>query len=319
MEDIFGFGIWLGFACFLVIALSADTFLLHDKIKHPHHSVRAAASWTCVWIATALIFNVILWLYLYRYTTVQVANQKSLEFFTGYLIEKSLSIDNLFVFYMIFKQFRIPVSAQQRVLTIGIWSAVIMRLIFIVIGVMLIERFHWLLYVMGAFLIFTGIKMCIDVGEEKDIMASKALRWLKRHLRVTHELEGERFFVRRNALLYVTPLFLVLALIEFSDLMFAFDSIPAIFSITHDPFIVWTSNIFAILGLRAIYFMLPGMVNRFHLLEYGIALILVFVGLKMLIESWIEISALASLGVIISILVLFSVLSIWHRQYARHK
>ena len=300
---------WIGFSIFLVLALSADTFFLSKNNAHPRTSIRAALWWTILWVCCALLFNILLWIYLYFTATPAVANETGLNFLTGYLIEKTLSLDNLFAFFIIFKQFSIPLEFQQRVFSYGIWSAIVLRLVLILIGAKLVIEFHWLLYLMGVFLFLTGIKMFLIREEEKDISKGKLFNFLQTHLRITKNLMGQRFFVRQNALIYVTPLFISLIFIELSDIIFALDSIPAIFAITTDPFIVWTSNIFAILGLRALYFIMSGMVHRFHLLKYGIALILVFVGSKMLIAPWIDISALLSLGIIVGILLIFTLLS----------
>lgn len=276
--------------------------------------MRSAIRWTIFWVTSALIFNALLWCY-YRYTAdIFLANKKGLEFLTGYLIEKSLSVDNLFVFYLVFHQFHIPPHYQRRVFNYGIWGAIIMRLGIIMLGVWLVTHFHWILYLMGAFLVLTGVRMCFADEIEKDLSKKMIMKIAKRFFRVTHQIENERFFVKKEHLWYATPLFIALIFIEVSDLIFAFDSIPAIFAITTDPFIVWTSNIFAILGLRALYFLLSGMVQQLHLLKYGIALILVFVGAKMLLEPWLQLSVGISLLVIVGILVLFSWLSVYRIQ-----
>lgn len=313
MSDITNGWVWFGFSVFLVIALSLDTFFLEKKNLRPSASMRLALYWTLLWISCALVFNGLLWCYLYIDQNRFVADQKALDFFTGYIIEKSLSIDNLFAFYMIFHQFRIPPAYQPRIFSYGIWSAIIMRLGLIFVGSWLIKEFHWILYFLGAFLLLTGIKMLFASAQEKDLVSGPTFRFLKRHLRITEEMQGQRFFIKKNHLIYATPLFVALIFIEISDLVFAFDSIPAIFAITTDPFIVWTSNIFALLGLRAMYFLLAGMVTRFHLLKYGIALILVFVGLKMLIEPWMAVPVVFSLAVILGLLVSFTVLSLTRR------
>src|SRR3990167_3376384 len=228
----------------------------------------------------------------------------------GYLIEKSLSVDNLFAFYMVFHQFHIPTIYQQRIFVIGVWSAIVLRLLLILFGVWLISQFHWILYLMGIFLFFTGIKMFFVEEREKDLADTWIIKLIKRFIRVTTDIQGQHFFISKNKLLYATPLFLGLIFIEISDIVFAFDSIPAIFAITPHPFIVWPSNIFAILGLRALYFLLAGMAYRLHMLKHGIALVLIFVGTKMLIAPWVEVSVLWSLSIIISILLVFTILSI---------
>jgi tellurite resistance protein TerC len=314
MHDIANGWLWLGFSLFLVFALSVDTLILDKKHARPHQSIRAALIWTFVWITCALVFNALLWVYLSVTSEQAVANEVALTFFTGYLIEKSLSVDNLFVFYMIFKQLHIPLAYQQRVLSYGIWGAIIMRLLLILLGAWLVREFHWVLYLMGAFLLLTGCKMLFIEAKERDLSQSVIIKIIQRFFRVTHELHEEHFFIRKNALFYATPLFVAVVFVEISDLIFAFDSIPAIFAITQDPFIVWSSNIFAILGLRAMYFLLAGVISRFDLLKYGIALILIFVGFKMVIEPWVHVSIGMSLGFIAGVLVLFTVASVMREQ-----
>ena len=303
--------LWLGFFIFVIFALSADIFFLSKKRVRPHESMRTAIGLTSIWVSCALIFNVLLWCYVYYfYADTALANKKALEFFAGYLVEQSLSIDNLFAFYLVFHQFHIPIEYQKRVFSYGIWSAIIMRLVFILLGVWLVSKFHWVLYIMGAFLMLTGIKIALSKDKQKDLADMMIIKLAKRIFHVTHELHGGHFFIRKKRLLYATPLFLALIFIEVSDLIFAVDSIPAIFAITTDPFIIWTSNIFAILGLRSLYFLLSGMTDRFRLLKYGIALILMFIGFKMMIEPWLHISVGVSLGVIIGVLITFSWLSV---------
>lgn len=309
MEYFSSAWMWIGFAAFLVFALSIDTFVL-GKNPSGSPSWRTALRWTICWITCALIFNAMLWVYLYSNVDTATANLFALQFLTAYLIEKSLSIDNLFVFYMVFNHFHIPAKFQHRVLSYGIWGAVIMRLGVILVGIWLVSHFHWLLYVMGAFLCFTGIKILLMEEKEKDLSETFVLKVAKMFFRVTHEHAEHHFFIRKNKLLYATPLFIALIFVEFSDLVFAIDSIPAVFAITRDPFIVWTSNIFAILGLRAMYFILARMVEELSLLKYGIAFILVFVGFKMLIEPWYKIPASISLSVILFLILTFSFISI---------
>lgn len=309
MEDVANIWMWVGFTLFLILALSVDSFILNKKHARPHESMRAALLWTAVWVACALIFNLLLWVYLYITTTPLYAHEKALDFLAGYLIEKSLSIDNLFVFFMIFQHFRLPVAAQQRVFSYGIWSAIVLRLALILVGTWLVTQFHWVLYLMGLFLLLTGFKMLVVKESEKDLFETTLFKVIKYFFRVTNEMDKQQFFIRKEHLWYVTPMFVALVFIELSDVIFAFDSIPAIFAITQDPFIVWSSNIFAILGLRALYFLLASVADRFHLLKYGIALILVFVGAKMVLAPWIHISVEVSLVVIAVILLLFAFLS----------
>lgn len=312
---------WVSFCIFLIIALTIDSAFARKcdaRGKLIPVSIKSATIWTLVWVSSALLFNLLLWLYLRETTTVAIANGKALDFLTGYLIEKSLSIDNLFAFYMIFTQLSIPDIYQKRVFTYGIISAIIMRLALILLGSWLISHFHWILYLLGLFLLLTGIKMIFaaSISEEqhKPLAESKLFQWLSRHVRLTHEFQGSKFFIMKNKLRYATPLFLALIFIELTDVVFAFDSIPAIFAITTDPFIVWTSNIFAILGLRALYFIIVGVVKKIHLLKYGIALILVFIGLKMLIEPWLKIPVSISLLVVAGLIFVFTALSFMIRE-----
>ncbi|HEU5281491.1 MAG TPA: TerC/Alx family metal homeostasis membrane protein [Gammaproteobacteria bacterium] len=311
MHSIANGWIWLGFSLFLVAALVADTVLIGKVSRRSAGLVRTALAWTLFWISCALIFNFGIWVYLYQTTTPAFAHVKALEFFTGYVIEKSLSVDNLFAFYMVFQQFHVPQQYQHRVFSYGVWGAIIMRLALILVGVWLVSEFHWLLYVMGAFLFFTGLKMMFSNEKEKDLAETLVIRLAKKFFNVTTEFHEEHFFIKQGVKWVATPLFLALIFIEFSDLVFAMDSIPAIFAITQDPFIVWSSNIFAILGLRALYFVLARMIERFHLLKVGIALILVFVGVKMMIEPLYKMPVSLSLLAITSIIVLFTGLSVW--------
>jgi tellurite resistance protein TerC len=301
---------WVGFSAFLVIALTIDNLVIGKYRARSKETWRAALFWVSVWVSCALTFNIGLWAYLRTVVDTATANVMALNFFTAYLVEESLSIDNLFVFYLVFQHFRIPPQFQHRVLSYGIWGAVIMRLGIILAGLWLITHFHWLLYVMGAVLVLTGVKIMLMKDKEKDLSEALIIRLTQKLFRVTHDLDGEHFFVRKNKLLYATPLFIALIFIEFSDLVFAIDSIPAVFAITREPFIVWTSNIFAILGLRAMYFLLARMVEQLSMLKYGIALILVFVGTKMLIEPWWKIPPVISLSVIAFIIVSFSIISV---------
>lgn len=308
MTTVSEWWMWFGFLGFVAIMLAIDLFLFGGRKAH-RVTTKEALSWTIAWFTLAIIFNLLLYGYLAHTASLDIANEKAFEFFTGYLIEKSLSIDNVFVILMIFNYFAIPPEYQRRVLIYGVLGAIVMRLIFISLGVWIVNQFHWILYVFGAFLLITGIKMFIFAEHKPDLANNPVLRFMRNHLRITDELHGERFFIQRNQLLYVTPLFLVLILVEVSDLIFAVDSIPAIFAVTNDPFIVYTSNIFAILGLRAMYFLLVNMHNRFHLLKYGLAFILVFVGFKMLIAYWFKIPILIALGVVVITLIFCIALS----------
>jgi TerC family integral membrane protein len=258
-----------------------------------------------------MLFNLGLWAYLKGAYGSEVADAKAMEFLTGYLIEKSLAVDNIFVFLMIFSFFAVPAEYQRRVLIYGVIGAIVLRAVMILAGAWLVQEFHWILYVFGAFLVVTGVKMLMFAEAEPDLASNPLLRWVKRHLRLTPDYRGEKFWVTENGVRTFTPLFLVLVMIELSDLIFAVDSIPAIFAITTDPFIVFTSNIFAILGLRAMYFMLAGMADRFHLLKYGLAMVLVFVGTKMLIVDTYKIPVGLSLGIVGLIIATFMFASLW--------
>ena len=300
---------WLGFIIFVLIMLAVDLFMLGGKTVHKV-SFKEALSWSIVWVSLALLFNAGLWWYLDGQMGREVADAKALEFFTGYLIEKSLAVDNIFVFLMIFTYFAVPAEYQRRVLLYGVLGAIAMRAVLILAGSALITQFHWVLYIFGLFLLVTGIKMFYFADKEPDLAQNPLLRWMRGHMKVTDEYHGEKFFVMKDGVRYATPMFLVLILIEFSDLVFAVDSIPAIFAITTDPFIVFTSNIFAILGLRAMFFLLADVADRFHLLKYGLALVLVFIGTKMLIVDLYKIPVLLALGVVAAILVVSVILSI---------
>ena len=310
MQSVSEWWMWIGFFIFIVTMMAVDIFLLGGKKVH-RVSIRESLGWVIVWVMLALMFNFLLWQYLSHTQGLKIAHEKALEFFTGYLIEESLSVDNMFVFLMIFSYFAVPPEYQRRVLLFGVLGAILMRLIMILAGIWLVTKFYWILYLFGIFLIFTGIKMFLFANQKPDLSKNPVLVWMQRHLRITSHFCEEKFFIWQNKLLYATPLFLVLVLIEISDVIFAVDSIPAIFAVTNDPFIVFTSNIFAILGLRALYFLLANITLRFHLLKYGLAFILVFVGCKMLIAHWVKIPVLLALGIIVIILTTFTLLSFY--------
>lgn len=278
--------LWSLFAIFVVIALAIDFFALNKQGAHTV-TMREAGIWSLLWVAVSFVFVGWLWWYLGGTSTdaaiSAVADAKALEFVTGYLVEKALAVDNIFVFLMVFTYFAVPAAYQKRVLMIGILGALVMRAGMILIGAWLITQFHWVLYVFGAFLVFTGVKMWWAAGQEPDLGANPALKWINRKFKIAPGYDGERFFTVVNGVKMATPLLVVIVLIGIVDLVFAVDSIPAIFAITTDPFIVLTSNVFAILGLRAMYFLLAGMHERFHLLSYGLAIVLVFIGTKMLL------------------------------------
>ncbi|MGC5704009.1 TerC family protein [Pseudomonas sp. NFXW11] len=300
---------WAAFLVFVVAVLALDLFVLGGRKAH-RVSAREALAWVIAWASLALLFAGLLWWYLNETQGSAIAQRKTLEFLTGYLIEQSLSIDNMFVFVMIFSYFAVPPPLQRRVLLYGVLGAIVMRAAMIFAGVWLIQEFAWLLYVFGALLVITGIKMLIFAEHQPDLDNNPLLRWMRNHLRVTPEFHGERFFVIRNGLRWATPMFLVLVLIEASDLIFAVDSIPAIFAVTTDPFIVFTSNIFAIMGLRALYFLLADMAERFHLLKYGLALVLVFIGSKMLAAPWLHMPVHWSLAIVGGIILSAVILSL---------
>lgn len=297
LESIATAPMWAGFIAFVLLMLALDLFVFGGNKAHKV-SVKEAATWSLVWVSLALLFNGGLWWYLNGTAGPEIANQKALEFFSGYLIEKALSVDNVFVFLLIFGAFQVPLQYQRRVLVYGVLGAIVMRAVMIMAGAWVVSEFSWVLYLFGAFLLVTGFRMLVAADAEPDVANNPVLRFARRHLRVADGDHGERFTVVKGGLHYVTPLFLVLILIEVTDLVFAVDSIPAIFAITTDPFIVFTSNLFAIMGLRALYFLLVDVADRFHLLKYGLAMVLVFIGAKMLVMPWFHVPVEASLLVV---------------------
>jgi tellurite resistance protein TerC len=300
---------WAGFIAFVLAMLALDLFVLGGNKAH-RVSSREAAGWAAAWVALASSFGALLWWYLDGVAGREVANRKALEFFTGYLIEQALSVDNMFVFVMIFTYFAVPPELQRRVLLYGVLGAIVMRAAMILGGVWLVSEFAWVLYVFGLFLVVTGIKMLVMAEQKPDLDKNPLLRWLRSHMRITTGFHGQAFFVRIDGLRYATPMFLVLMMIEASDLVFAVDSIPAIFAVTTDPFIVFTSNIFAVMGLRALYFLLADMAERFHLLKYGLALVLIYIGGKMLAVPWFHMPVHWSLLIVGSIILISVVLSL---------
>ena len=285
--------LWVGFNVFILAMLALDLGVFHRKTHVV--SLKESLTWTGVWVVLALVFNAGVWHY--------AGSQKALEFFTGYVIEKSLSVDNVFVFVLLFSYFAVPPVYQHKVLFWGILGALIMRAIMIAAGAGLIAKFAWIIYIFGAFLILTGIKMIVKREEEIHPERNPVVSWFKKLMPVTPEYRGDKFFVRENGIRMATPLFVVLLLVEFTDLIFAVDSIPAIFAVTKDPFIVYTSNVFAILGLRSLYFALAGVMDKFHYLKIGLGVVLSFVGVKMLLaHTAYKIDTLVSLGVIVLIL-----------------
>jgi tellurite resistance protein TerC len=292
LEGIGSLWLWVGFVGFVLAMLVLDLVVFHRKVHEVH--VREALLWTGVWISLALVFNLGIYLFF--------GPDRALEFLSGYLIEKALSVDNIFVFIVIFSAFAVPADLQHRVLLWGILGALILRAAFIVLGAGLLQRFHWIGYVFGAFLVFTGIKLLIQRAKEVHPERSVVVRLFKRVLPMTADYQGGQFTVRRGSRRYATPLFLVLICVETTDILFAVDSIPAVFAITTDPFIVFTSNIFAILGLRALYFALAGIMGKFHYLNFGLSLVLIFAGGKMVLSDVYELPIWASLVVITGLL-----------------
>jgi len=299
--------LWLVFASIVVLALFVDFVVLKKQGAH-EVSVPEAIKWSAIWVALSLAFNGFLWWAYQQDQGTAVANTKALEFLTGYLIEKSLAVDNIFVFLMIFTYFSVPAAYQKRVLMMGIIGAIVLRTVMILVGGWLISQFHWVLYLFGAFLLLTGIKMWWAADKEPDLEGNPALKFLRKVMPVSKHFDGEKFWTVQNGAKIATPLLLVVALVGFTDVIFAVDSIPAIYAITSDPFIVLTSNIFAILGLRAMYFLLAAMAAKFHLLSYGLAVILVFIGTKMMLIDIYKIPVMVSLGAVIGIL---AVTMIW--------
>jgi tellurite resistance protein TerC len=288
---------WGVFIAFVLAMLALDLFVFGGKKAHKV-SVREAGAWTLAWVSLALAFNVGLWWHLNGTAGPAIAEQKALEFLTGYLIEWSLSVDNVFVFLLIFAAFHVPAEYQRRVLIYGVLGAIVLRAVMILAGAWVVREFAWVLYIFGAFLVITGIRMLVMAEKEPDLERNPVLRFARRHLRISDGHHGEKFTVMKDGVRYFTPLLLVLILIETSDVVFAVDSIPAIFAITTDPFIVFTSNIFAIMGLRALYFLLADVADRFHLLKYGLAMVLTFIGAKMLIAPWYHVPVQASLAIV---------------------
>lgn len=301
---------WAAFAAFVVVALVVDLVMLESK-GSAKVSFREALNWSIVWIVLSFVFNGLLWWYLDANHGRELANEKSMEFFTGYLIEKSLAVDNIFVFLMLFTFFGVPIQYQKRVLILGIIGAIVLRAIMILIGAWLISQFHWVLYLFGLFLLVTGVKMLMMAEAESDLEKNPLLKWMRSHFRITEGFHEEKFMVMKDGVRWFTPLFVVMVMVGITDVIFAVDSIPAIFAITLDPFIVLTSNVFAILGLRAMYFMLADLADRFHLLKYGLAFILIFIGIKMLLLDIYKIPVGFALSVVGIVLLVSMVASLY--------
>jgi len=289
--------LYLGFSLLVIVLLAIDFFMLKTQGSH-RVNVKEAAAWSVGWIAISLAFCGWFWWHLDGSFGREVANEKALEYLSGYLIEKSLAVDNVFVWITLFSFFAVPTEFQKRVLLYGVLGAIVMRAVLIYVGALLLAQFHWILYVFGLFLLLTGVKMLVFSTHEPDLEKNPILRWMRGHMKITNEYHGEKFFVLKEGMRYATPMFVVLVLVELTDLVFAVDSIPAIFAVTGDPFIVFTSNIFAILGLRAMYFLLADMAARFHLLKYGLAVILMFIGVKMLLLDVYKIPVGIVLGIV---------------------
>ncbi len=310
MQTIAPLWLWVTFVAVVLAALFIDFVVLKKQGAH-EVNVKEATQWSIIWVCASLMFNALFW-WAVKDTTgdTEVANTKALEFLTGYLIEKSLAVDNIFVFLMIFTYFAVPPKYQKRVLMIGIIGAIVLRTIMILVGGWLLQQFHWILYIFGAFLILTGVKMWWAAGKEQTLDDNPALKLLRKILPVSKNYDGEKFWTIENGKRIATPLFMVICLVGLTDVIFAVDSIPAIFAITSDPFIVLTSNVFAILGLRAMYFLLAAVASKFHLLTYGLAVVLVFIGTKMMLIDIFKIPVAASLGVVVAVLAITMVWSV---------
>lgn len=291
---------WIEFNICVLIAIALDLGVFHRRAHKI--SIREALAWSAVWIGAAGAFAV----GIYHFYGAQPA----LEFTTGYLIEKSLSVDNLFVFLVLFRTFGVPAELQHRVLAWGILGALVMRGVMIAVGAALVERFSWIMYIFGAFLIYAAIHMLMTGDSDTHLEKNKIVQFISKHMRLTRSFSGQKFFVKENGLLFATPLFLVLLIVEVTDVTFAVDSIPAIFGVTRDAFIVYTSNVFAILGLRTLYFLLAGVLDRLTYLKYGLATVLAFVGAKMLLEPWAHVSIVWSLGIVLGILAVATIASL---------
>ena len=307
--------VWLYLAFFgLVAVMLLIDFLGFRQKQDQEVKLKTAAYWSIAWVSVATLFGAGLWLYLQQTAGITLANSKVMEYFAGYLLEKSLAIDNVFVWLMIFAAFAIPPNLQRKILLYGVLGAIVLRTLFIFIGAWFVQEFSWVLYIFGTFLLYTGFKFLQGQEQQSNIEEMALLKWLRKHIRITPQLDGHKFFVRQNGLLWATPLFLVLLLVEVSDVIFAVDSIPAIFAVTSDPFIVLTANLMAILGLRAMFFLLAGAATKMHYLPYGLGIILIFIGFKMLMLDVFHMPIWLSLGFIIITLAITAGLSIRYNQ-----
>ncbi|WP_180559435.1 TerC family protein [Arsenophonus endosymbiont of Apis mellifera] len=309
--------LWAIFTIVIAVMLLID-ISLQGKHKGREITVRQAIIWSLIWISLALLFALGLWFYFKQTTSLMIANRQTMAFLTGYLLEKALAVDNVFVWLMLFNYFSIPVNLQRRVLIYGVLGAIVLRTIMIFTGSWLVSQFHWILYLFGIFLLFTGIKMFFVKENDQSIDKKPLVKWLGSHIRMTNTLHDERFFIRQQGILLATPLIMVLILVEISDIIFAVDSIPAIFAVTTDPFIVLTSNLFAILGLRAMYFVLSGIVEKFSMLKYGLSIILIFIGIKMLLMDVFHIPTAVSLTIVAAILTLTMFFNYIFNKYKKH-
>lgn len=313
MDTIGNFWLYVIFFGIVAVMLMID-FLGFKQRPGQDVKIRTAAYWSVAWVSIAMLFGGGLWLYLQQTVGITIANTKVMEYFAGYLLEKSLAIDNVFVWLMIFAAFSIPPVLQRQLLLYGVLGAIILRTIFIFIGAWFVQEFSWILYIFGAFLVYTGFKFLKGQEENPNIEEMAILKWLRKHIRITPQLEGNKFFVRKNGLLWATPLFLVLILVEASDVIFAVDSIPAIFAVTTDPFIVLTANLMAILGLRAMFFLLSGAATKMHYLPYGLGAILIFIGFKMLMLDVFHMPIWISLSFIVITLAITAWLSVRYNK-----
>jgi tellurite resistance protein TerC len=295
-------GLWATFTLVVLAALAVDFLVLRAGGAH-RVSFREALLWSLAWVVLALLFNFGLWWWLDVHAGHAVAREIGLEFLTGYVVEKSLAVDNIFVFLMIFNYCAVPAEQRQRVLMLGVLGAIVLRAILIFVGAALVAQFHWILYLFGLFLVVTGVRMLVLANQAPDLDRNPILRWMRGHLPLTSRFHGDALRIREGGRLFYTPLFVVIVLIAITDVIFAVDSIPAIFAVTEDPFVVLTSNVFAVLGLRAMFFLLEGAAERFHLLSYGLSAVLIFIGTKMLVAGYWKMPIGIALGIVALLIV----------------
>ncbi len=312
MHSIATPSLWIVFIIFVLVALAVDLLMLRNLGPH-RVRLREALIWSAGWVVLALVFNAGLWWYLQGQIGPVAAREAGLEFLTGYLMEKALAIDNIFVFLLLFGQFSVPAIQQQRALIYGIVGAILLRAVMILVGAVLIQHFHWILYLFGVFLLYTGWRMLRGSEQAPTLENSRLLRWMRRHLPITADYRGTHFMVHEQGKRQLTPLFVVVVMIGITDVVFAVDSIPAIFAITEDPFIVLSSNVFAVLGLRALFFVLAGMMGRFHLLNHGLAAVLILIGIKMLIADIWHVPVVATLALVALAIGASMLASLWYK------